>query len=317
MCTFAEKSKNSGEIEILDGLPDAWTPRLHGVPSLQEWQMQGRQVKLVDLEGDEEREWLWKTIESQRAGFIGRQATQVRRALEEQRGQVLDVVRNTTIRAQILEAVEGAFPRIDGIYERAIGRLYREVWPTFAAQSRDATQGKTVRVTLERKQDEDAGLWRRQAEQYVQDEGGTLIRAPNEHTKESLRTATQDALDKAIAEGWGSERIAREIEDNTGDLVNRVRGRRIARTEIIRASNRASLAGARRTTEQTGKTLKKEWIGTMDDRIRETHLSVDGSVVPLNSSFTVGGFPAKYPSDPSLPPRESILCRCTLAYLTR
>lgn len=289
----------------------------HFAPSLSEWSLQGREMKMLNLQDDGQREALWKTIEAQRAGYIGRQATQMQRALQEQRGQVLDAVRSTAIRAQVGEAVEGALGRIDGIYERSIERLYREVWPTFAAQARDATQGKSVRALgYLVKQDEDAGLWRRQAEAYVRGEAGTLIQAPNEYTKEQLRSATQEALEKALEEGWGSEKIAREIDSLTGNLVSRVRARRIARTEIIRGSNRASIAGARRTSEQAGVTLKKEWIATFDNRTRSTHVSVDGAVVPLNSSFTVGGFPAMYPSDPRLPARESILCRCTLAYLT-
>jgi len=41
--------------------------------------------------------------------------------------------------------------------------------------------------------------------------------------------------------------------------------------------------------------------------------AADGQIVNMAESFLVGGYPAKYPCDPDLPPEESIQCRCTVA----
>jgi len=35
----------------------------------------------------------------------------------------------------------------------------------------------------------------------------------------------------------------------------------------------------------------------------------------MDELFSVGGFEARYPGDPDLPPDQSIQCRCTQAYI--
>jgi uncharacterized protein with gpF-like domain len=56
----------------------------------------------------------------------------------------------------------------------------------------------------------------------------------------------------------------------------------------------------------------KRWITRRDDRVREAHVLADGQTVPLWAPFTIGGFPAQYPQDPTLPPEQSANCRCRL-----
>jgi len=92
--------------------------------------------------------------------------------------------------------------------------------------------------------------------------------------------------------------------------INRQRARVIARTEIITASNRGSLHGAKRTTEG----LVKVWLDSNDDRVRRQHRAVDGQQAELDAPFDVAGSPAQYPGDPGLPPELRIQCRCTQTY---
>jgi uncharacterized protein with gpF-like domain len=68
------------------------------------------------------------------------------------------------------------------------------------------------------------------------------------------------------------------------------------------------------TTTQTILQVKKRWDATLDGRTRETHAIADGQVVNVDDFFLVGGFTAKMPRDPNLPPKESIRCRCIADY---
>lgn len=274
--------------------------------------------------GEEERVVYWKTIEAVRAGFIGRHTERFFQLLQTLRRRVLSAARDTILEEQIPAAVENALQGHREEYEQEILILYRSTWPTFAERVRDALRGEQSshadyvrkRVFSDYKQDEDEDFWQREAQGYVSNEGGVLIQEPVGTTRDRIISATRDSVQEGLREGWGSERIAREIDNQTSDVVSRARARKISRTETIRASSVASVSGAQRTASQIGQNLEKEWIETQDDRVRSTHLAVGGSTVPLNGTFTVGGFPAKYPADPQLPARESINCRCSTAFRT-
>jgi hypothetical protein len=46
----------------------------------------------------------------------------------------------------------------------------------------------------------------------------------------------------------------------------------------------------------------------------ELYEGLDEQTVALDEPFDVGGFPAAYPGDPSLPPEESVGCRCVVVF---
>ncbi len=88
------------------------------------------------------------------------------------------------------------------------------------------------------------------------------------------------------------------------------RSEAIARTETMRASNAGSQA-----LFADADVARKEWLATMDDRVRDSHEKADGDVVKLGASFTVGGHDMDYPGDMSngAPLDEIVNCRCTIA----
>ena len=59
--------------------------------------------------------------------------------------------------------------------------------------------------------------------------------------------------------------------------------------------------------------IGKVWLTMRDSRVRSAHAEADGQTVPVQGVFDIGGFPARYPGDPSLPPELRIGCRCFLA----
>ena len=80
----------------------------------------------------------------------------------------------------------------------------------------------------------------------------------------------------------------------------RVQGQ--ARYEAIRELNRG-LVGKRR--------YRKEWIARADEKTRDTHAELSGSIVRANEYFrTSSGVKLMYPGDPRAPAEEIINCRC-------
>jgi uncharacterized protein with gpF-like domain len=88
---------------------------------------------------------------------------------------------------------------------------------------------------------------------------------------------------------------------------------RVARTETISSSN----AGSHSAYQDANSVVGEEWLGTFDDRQRDTHGSADGQIVAVGATFVVGGAEAQYPGDPSLPADERINCRCTVVPVFR
>jgi hypothetical protein len=119
----------------------------------------------------------------------------------------------------------------------------------------------------------------------------------------------QKLLQRAIDEGMGVAK-AQALIRSEFTTMSRLRAERIARTEIVSASNLGSIEAAR----STGLTLQKSWLSTRDARTREAHASVDGQVAELEGYFIVGGEELAYPGDINGSADNVINCRCTVTY---
>lgn len=90
------------------------------------------------------------------------------------------------------------------------------------------------------------------------------------------------------------------------------RSRTIARTEATKAINLATNQSYQ-TAANEGIRIQKEWLSSRDDKVRETHVELDGQVVGVNEDFVVPSNGEKGESPGSFEsPAESINCRCTI-----
>lgn len=96
--------------------------------------------------------------------------------------------------------------------------------------------------------------------------------------------------------------------DQYFDNMEGYRVQRIARTEVIGASNNATLIGYK----QSGVVGKKQWLTAIDGREREWHAEADGQTVGINEKFIVGGEELDCPGDPAGSAENIACCRCTL-----
>lgn len=93
------------------------------------------------------------------------------------------------------------------------------------------------------------------------------------------------------------------------------RARLIAVTETHRASNLAIQAAGQILQNSQNEPILKQWDALSDDRVRTSHVEVDGDIVGIAHTFTVGGFQMMCPGDPSAPADEVCNCRCSLKLL--
>ena len=129
-----------------------------------------------------------------------------------------------------------------------------------------------------------------------------------EQVNETTWTQLKDALTEGLQNGESIPDLAARVESVMAERI-RSSGEVIARTEIIGASNGGQILA----WKQNADLLEgKEWLATLDDRVREEHEAAHGQVVPLNAAFEVGGELLEYPGDDAGSAGNVINCRCTM-----
>jgi HK97 family phage portal protein len=128
---------------------------------------------------------------------------------------------------------------------------------------------------------------------------------------------TYEAIQRELTEGVSKGESIDDLAERIRSLFRQTYAKRaetVARTEVISAYNGATAAGGAALPADV--VAGQEWISTRDGRTRSAHASVDGQVVPIGATFTVGGQALAYPGDPAGGAKNTVNCRCTLALLT-
>ena len=103
------------------------------------------------------------------------------------------------------------------------------------------------------------------------------------------------------------------LADSMNGLFNAadVQASLVARSANFFANALAQQAALTVTDESP---LQKTWITMGDDRVRPDHEDVDGTTLPADEAFDVGGESLMYPGDPQGSEAEVANCRCWLAF---
>ena len=130
---------------------------------------------------------------------------------------------------------------------------------------------------------------------------------------ETTRNNILAALKIATEKGLGIDDTIALIND-TAITYNIARV--IARTETVTAANVAASMAADKTKIR----LNKIWIAATDNRTRHDHIQVNGTTIPKEQSFIVGGFHMKQPGDRGssamrTPAKEIVNCRCSVGFI--
>ena len=88
----------------------------------------------------------------------------------------------------------------------------------------------------------------------------------------------------------------------------------LAESEYHRVYNTAVADGAEEYAKETGKPVAKTWHTMMDDRVRDTHIDLEGQTIPMAERFFANdGDSALYPGGFSNAD-NNVNCRCWLTY---
>jgi hypothetical protein len=271
---------------------------------------EGEKDKAFNVPKDNEVEY-WKAFDRQRESFLPKYERRFAQAISKQLEPFKDAQSFADLRITIdIKPIDESY--ID---------LYKEVGDKFA---RTTWQGLKKMPYYETKQEpswiERMLYWARV---------GQRIELVNEETRRQIEAIIQKALEEGLSVQETVDLIVgtTDLPPLNGTLFTRAR--RIARTEIIAASNAGSLEGAR----STGLQLKKQWLSTPDSRTRGTDPEdkwnhrqyVDTPfIVDVNEPFVMQGVEKgqpkidrlQFPGDPQGSAGNVINCRCTQIYIT-
>jgi HK97 family phage portal protein len=125
---------------------------------------------------------------------------------------------------------------------------------------------------------------------------------------ENVNNTTEKRIKEQLQEGLADGESIKEIRQRVKEIFEHRKisdAEMIARTEVISISNKAELE----TYKDTGLVQKKEWLATLDDRVRDSHLMLDGEVVAVESPFSNG---LMHPGDVTGDGGEVVNCRCAM-----
>lgn len=141
---------------------------------------------------------------------------------------------------------------------------------------------------------------------------------------QTTKAKLQDIVSKGQADGLTIDEIVKLIMDERLAGYSQMRANRIVQTEVMRASNYASMISVQKHNFE----VDKIWISNKDDRTRVIprntydHIHLDGQKVRWAEDFRSTGKKgdlvlAGFPGDPTTPAGFTINCRCTVGFEAR
>ena len=136
----------------------------------------------------------------------------------------------------------------------------------------------------------------------------------NQTTKKKLLKKLRETLAEGVE--MSMPELKKQLQKSANEVMEELSNTRaylIARTETCASVNIGQVA----TYKATG-IEKKEWISTLDNRTRDSHLRMDGMITDIDATFEVenenGGVDNMlYPSDPNGSAGNVCNCRCSVA----
>lgn len=106
---------------------------------------------------------------------------------------------------------------------------------------------------------------------------------------DDLAARLSNTLGDAVLKGQNPLDVARRLQRDLG--FSRNRARRIARTEIVRANNIATLEEFKQLEDGVGEPIRVQWSTTQDSKVRDTHASRQGQIYTQDEAQSLIGEP--------------------------
>lgn len=130
----------------------------------------------------------------------------------------------------------------------------------------------------------------------------------SEIMKLNTHTEVEAVLTEAVKNGEGIAKVADELKELPA--FDRVRARRTAITEVLRAHSASAHEAYLQSPAVVGKTWRHS--GSKKNKPRKAHVRLDGKTIGLDEYFDVNGHKGLYPRDSALPASEAVSCHCVL-----
>ena len=161
--------------------------------------------------------------------------------------------------------------------------------------------------------------WETVIEQHLLSYGLERITEIRRTTKALALAQLEPVIESGLRDGLGIREIganmARKISEYA-PRAERYRAERIARTEIVSASNWASMESVR--ISNVSDQFLKRWLPAQQENTRVAHAEmINQPPIEMDELFEVDGEQLAYPGDPSGSPGNVINCRCTLVYVRK
>lgn len=244
----------------------------------------------------------FKSVEKHRSKYYNYAYWQIKKAFEAQSDEVVKAVASSShindISRGVLESIKSE-PIREAYYN-----IYKTVGVSFAKN-----QFRSIKkhfLAIEVKDFLNEKNWEDALINYVNAQMGKKITGIDEETRRYINIRLSEAHQDGLSVPDAAKKIQAEFE-----YMSRYRAIRIARTELIGASNKGSILGV----DSAGVPMLKEWISTRDSRTRDDHSFLDGDREEMNGKFNVGGYLMDHPGDSNAPAEQIVNCRCTVGFV--
>ena len=185
--------------------------------------------------------------------------------------------------------------------ELLLTKIYKRVGADFAKLTiKDLNSQKAQRIEID--------YWEDYFVRYSRTKLGQKISWIAGTTKQVMIDVVSRLGTIAGTEGWSIATYRNKLQEEFA-FMNRYRAERIARTEIMVASNVGTLEGGR----NAGIPVKKRWDPIVDQWSRPDHAAMAGvEPIGIDEMFNVGGVMMQQPGDGAGGAEHVINCRCGL-----
>lgn len=267
-------------------------------------------VIVADEKEEQRRVAIWKQFDARATSIEEPFIKQSQKAFKAQ---------NKLVNKAITEAVENnkdVLTAVERIYNNDMDvALKRTLAPAFIIGLNEGAKIGLER--LDKKAYKDLDEVQEWLNAWIDSYGLALCADMNQTTKKKLKKV----LSESIEEGDTlSERVKKLCAASDALFVDmgKVRAALIARTESCTTMN----AGSNLLYKSEG-IEQKLWISARDDRTRDAHLIMDGTVIGIDEKFDVPGFDSvegammDYPGDATAPAGQVCNCRCVVSPFVR
>lgn len=241
-------------------------------------------------------------IERKRAGYYPSATKAFKRVLNQWTAELMVRVNAAQTSGDILTTVNEIVLKPDEL-AKAMEQVYSVVGSDFARSTiKMVNERKAVKVGID--------YWLEYFKIYSKTKAQQKIVWITGTTKRIFNNTVDKIVKEAGLSGQSVQNMARDIQAQL-NFSNKARATRIARTEVIGASNAGSLEGAK----QAGIALRKVWVPIVDEKSRPEHADMAGSEpIALDADFVVMGESISRPGEGSA--ENVINCRCGLDFVS-